>query len=50
MSQGTLRLVCVKCTRGGDFAGAERRAAITAALKAGWVRRGSNVVCPRCPA
>ena len=46
---GTLRLVCVKCTRGGDFAGAERADAIAAALLAGWVRRGGKVVCPKCP-
>lgn len=49
MSHGTLRLVCVKCTREGNFAGVDRTASIKGSIRAGWRKLAGKLVCPKCP-
>ena len=46
-----MELVCKKCTRVGEFGGANEAEALQRAKRDGWILEddGHTVVCPRCP-
>ncbi len=47
--RGFMRLECAKCTCFADFPAATQALAVEAANRKGWRKRGSAVICPRCP-
>ena len=43
-------LTCAKCTVEENFQGRTQDEAMDLATDAGWVKRGDQVICPKCPA
>lgn len=46
---GILSVICVKCTREGNFSGETRSECVSLMRRSGWMLAQGRPVCPKCP-